>query len=98
MERKKRVKQTCGNPQHKSQKLMSSSKEDVIDEKKKRVRDKPLGNTMRKATSKVYLRDLPGALVVKNLPSNAGDVGLIPGLGARIPHTPGKLNPGATII
>ena len=26
-------------------------------------------------------RDLPGGPVVKNLPANAGDTGLIPGLG-----------------
>ena len=74
------------DPQHKSQKLMSSSKEDVIDEKRNRVRDKPWGNTMRKGTSKVYLGDFPGGLVVKNLPSNAGDVGLIPGCGTKIAH------------
>ena len=75
---------------------MSSSKEDVIDEKRNRVRDKPWGNTMRKGTSKVYLGDFPGGLVVKNLPSNAGDVGLIPGWGARIPLIPGQLSPRAT--
>ena len=48
---------------------------------------------MRKGTSKVYLGDFPGGLVVKNLPSNAGDMGLIPGWGARIPLTPGQLSP-----
>ena len=32
------------------------------------------------------LRDFPGGPVVKNLPSNAGDVGLIPGQGTKIPH------------
>ena len=32
-------------------------------------------------------RDFPGGPVVKTLPSNAGDMGLIPGWGARIPHT-----------
>ena len=30
--------------------------------------------------------DLPGGPVVKTLPSNAGGMGLIPGLGATIPH------------
>ena len=32
-------------------------------------------------------RDFPGGSVVKTLPSNAGDMGLIPGWGARIPCT-----------
>ena len=31
-------------------------------------------------------RDFPGGPVVKNLPSNAGDTGLIPGQGSKIPH------------
>ena len=32
------------------------------------------------------LRDFPGGPVVKTLPSNAGGVGSIPGLGTKIPH------------
>ena len=32
-------------------------------------------------------RDFPGGPVVKTLPSNAGGAGLIPGWGAKIPHT-----------
>ena len=32
-------------------------------------------------------RDFPGGPVVKNPPSNAGDSGLIPGWGTKIPHT-----------
>jgi len=32
------------------------------------------------------LRDFPGGSMVKTLPSNAGDVRLIPGLGAKMPH------------
>ena len=31
-------------------------------------------------------RDFPGSPVVKTSPSNAGDVGSIPGWGAKIPH------------
>ena len=31
--------------------------------------------------------------MVKNSPSNAGDVGSIPGLGANSPHTTGQLSP-----
>ena len=31
-------------------------------------------------------RDFPGGPVVKTSPSNAGDAGLIPGWGAKIPH------------
>ena len=35
-------------------------------------------------------RDLPGGSVVKNPPSNAGDSGLIPGQGTKIPHAKGQ--------
>ena len=42
------------------------------------------------------LRDFPGGPVVKNLPSNAGDMGLIPGQGTKIPHATGQLSPRAT--
>ena len=31
-------------------------------------------------------RDFPGGPVVKNVPSNAGDAGLTPGQGSKIPH------------
>ena len=34
--------------------------------------------------------DLPGAPVVKNPPSKAGDSGLIPGRGVKIPHALGN--------
>ena len=37
-------------------------------------------------------RDFPGP-VVKNLPSNAGDMGLIPGLGTKISHAVGQPSP-----
>ena len=40
--------------------------------------------------------DLPGGPVVKNPPSNAGDVGSIPGQGTKIPHATGQLSPRAT--
>ena len=40
--------------------------------------------------------DFPGGPVVKNLPSNAGDVGLIPDWGTKIPHATGQLSPCAT--
>ena len=36
--------------------------------------------------------DFPGGLVVKTLPSNAGDMDLIPGRGAKIPHASGPKN------
>ena len=39
----------------------------------------------------------PGGPVVENLPYNAGDVGLTPGRGTKIPHTAGKLIPCITI-
>ena len=35
--------------------------------------------------------------MVKNLPSNAEDSGLIPGHGSKIPHASGQLNPWATV-
>ena len=34
--------------------------------------------------------------MVKNLPCNAGDTGLIPGLGTKIPHAEEQLIPSAT--
>ena len=37
-------------------------------------------------------KDFLDSPVVKNLPSNAGDVGLIPGQGTKIPHAVGQLN------
>ena len=40
--------------------------------------------------------DVPGGPVAKNLPSNAGDVGLIPGWGTKIARTTGQLSPSAT--
>ena len=53
--------------------------------------------TVKDAESqRCYLRrDFPGGLVVKNLPSNAEDAGLIPGLGTKIPHAIGQLSPCA---
>ena len=40
--------------------------------------------------------DFPGGQVVKNLLSNAGDTGLIPGQGTKIPHAAGQLSPRTT--
>ena len=37
--------------------------------------------------------DFPGDPVVKNPPSNAGDVGSLPGQGTKIPHASGQLSP-----
>ena len=37
-------------------------------------------------------RDFPGGTVVKNQPSNAGDMGSIPGRGTKIPHAAGQLS------
>ena len=39
--------------------------------------------------------DFPGGLVVKNPPSNAGDAGLIPGQGTKIPHVVEQWSPHA---
>ena len=40
--------------------------------------------------------DFPGCPVVKYPPYNAGDTGLIPGQGTKIPHAVGQLSPCAT--
>ena len=42
-------------------------------------------------------RDLPGGSVVKNPPSNAGDSGLIPGPGTKIPDASGQLSPFSSV-
>ena len=42
-----------------------------------------------------WVRDVPGGPVVKNLPSNAGDVCSIPGRGTKIPRAAGQLSPHA---
>ena len=42
-----------------------------------------------------HQRYFPGGPVVKNPPSNAGDMSLIPGQGTKIPHAPGQLSPRA---
>ena len=36
--------------------------------------------------------------MVKNLPSSAGDMGLIPGQGTKIPHISGQLSPHTETI
>ena len=46
-----------------------------------------------KACPRRHLRDFPGDPVVKNLPFNAGPLGLIPGWGTKIPHTMGQRSP-----
>ena len=47
-----------------------------------------------KITMKIlFNRDSPGGLVVKNLTSNAGDTGSIPGWGTKIPNAVGWLSP-----
>ena len=40
----------------------------------------------------------PGGSLMKNLPANAGDMGLIPGPGRRSQHTTEQLRPGTTTI
>ena len=42
---------------------------------------------------KFYFRGFLGGPVVKSLPSNAGDLGLIPHQGTRISHATGQLSP-----
>ena len=48
------------------------------------------------ALVRTLLMDFPGGLVAKAPPSNAGDPGLIPGWGTKIPHASGQLNLCAT--
>ena len=43
-------------------------------------------------TQKGEVGDFPDGPVVKNLPSNAGDEGSIPGRGPKIPHAAGQLS------
>ena len=45
---------------------------------------------------KIHNRDFPGGPVVKNPLCNPGYMGLIPGLGNKIPHAAGQLSPCAT--
>ena len=45
---------------------------------------------------KYKLGDFPGGPVVKNLPSNAGDMGSSPGRGTEIPQATGQLSTHAT--
>ena len=53
------------------------------------------GQVASSATSYQYERDMdfPGGPVVKHVPANAGDTGLIPGLGRS--HARGQLSPCA---
>ena len=44
----------------------------------------------------LFYWDFPRGLIVKNPPSNAGDVSSIPGRGTKIPHVTGQLSPHAT--
>ena len=53
---------------------------------------------LRKVLLKLCSGDFPGGPVVKNLPSNAGDAGSIPGLGIRFPHAVGWLGSCATTV
>ena len=47
---------------------------------------------MMKTLRTLEIRVFPGGPVVKNLPSNAGYVGLIPCWGTKIPHATGQLS------
>ena len=52
--------------------------------------------TAQKERKKNWLEDFPGGPVVRNPPSNSGDVGLIPGQGTKILYAAGQLSPQAT--
>ena len=59
------------------------------------LRNKEVKGALHTTTVKILLRDFPGGAVVKNLPYNAGDVGLIPDKGTKVPHAAGQLSPRA---
>ena len=42
----------------------------------------------------MFYWDFPGGPLVKDLPSNAGDTGLMPDQGTKIPHAWGQPAPG----
>ena len=42
---------------------------------------------------KKMVRDVPGGPVVENSSASAGDTGVIPGLGTKIAHAQGQINP-----
>ena len=48
----------------------------------------PTSSPPKSSPSKLSSRDFPGGPVVKNLPSDAGDTGSIPGRETKVPHTP----------
>ena len=52
---------------------------------------------MKKASLERKMRDFPGGPVVKNPQSSAGDVGLIPRQGTKIPHSAGQQSPRVTV-
>ena len=57
----------------------------------------PLRVSENKANVRSCYRDFPGSAVVKNLPSNAGDAGFIPGWETKIPisHSWGAMKPSS---
>ena len=53
-----------------------------------------VGNTAK--IKKCLPWDFPSGPVIKSLPSNGGDTGLMSGWGTKIPDTVGQLNPCST--
>ena len=56
------------------------------------VKNKQTNKKLKREQRRSYF---PPGPVVENLPSSAGDVGLIPGRGTKTPHTMGQLRPNA---
>ena len=52
--------------------------------------------SLRSSCSQMQAWDFPGGAAARSLPCNAGDVGLIPGQGTRIPHALEPLSQWAT--
>ena len=69
-------------------------------ESKENCRLFPHKNAQAKPYTKINIlflkRDFLGGPVVKNPPSNEGDMGSIPGRGTKIPRAAGQLNPHTT--
>ena len=58
-----------------------------------KVRPRPRASAGPKNSLEMHTGDFPGSPVIKNLASTAGDKGLIPDQGTKIPHATGPLSP-----
>ena len=63
-----------------------------LGEKSQKLKDQGHAEISKDENHEVRERNFPGVQVVKNTPSNAGDLGSIPGQGTKIPHAVGQLS------